>query len=1029
MNEQATHILLVEDEKAHVELVCRAFEAQRGRFHLSVAGSLAEARARLAEALPHLIIADLRLPDGLGTGLLPADGEERTVPLVVMTAQGDEAAAVEAMKAGALDYLVKSEEVLADMPRIAERALREWRYITERQVAEQALRRFSQENAVMAEIGRIVNSSLDIEEVYERIGSQVGKLVHFDRLTINIINRENGTAASTFVTGIDIPELPTGRVFPLVGSSSGLAVSTKATQLILPQHEQELAELFPPMVTAYRAGIKSFMLVPLISQGEVVAVMRLQSKEANAYSEDDVRVAELVGAQVAGAIANAQLFAERMQAEAAERRRSQELAGLYEISRIFSAMGDFEAKATDALEKLVVLASADWVTLRLPKEGEPGLRLVAASGPAVAEYAPIPVFTKAMTMSMAAFAEGRIIVIDDYASQPAASQILVDLGMQSMVILPVKTGDRTMGVVTVISKDKNHFSPELVELLTAVGEGLGVLLENSMLHEESETAHRAQRRMAEVNSAMAEISRIISSSLDIDEVYEAFAAELAKLVTFKWASVNLVDLDEQTLTATYVSGEPVARRRHGETFPLAGTFTGAVINEPAGLVVDFSHGEDHTRFPGLDPFLEAGYCSFMGVRLIHHDRVMGVLILAAASPGAYGDRDLEIAARAARQIAGAIANASLYVRQREADEEIRDLAKFPSEDPNPVIRMSDDGIIMYVNDAATKILENRGLKDGESTLVVWQELVKEALASGTAKEVEIEYGPRIISYSLVPVPDAGYANIYGRDITAAKEVERMKDEFISTVSHELRTPLTSIKGAAEILLNYQDEDPAVQAEFLNIIDNESDRLTRLINDVLDLARMESGQMQFHTSEVDLPGIIETAVDSTHSLTVKKDLTIEIALDEDLPTVASDPDRLVQVLTNLLSNAIKFTPRGGLIRVRSRLLPIPGADTGIKMVEVSVSDNGVGIPDSEFEKIFKRFQQVSTTLSDRPQGTGLGLPISKEIVEHLGGAIWVESEPGKGSTFFFTIPLEQSPEQSPEPAAGEPGKQDNTALPA
>ena len=315
MNEQVTHILLVEDEKAHVELVCRAFEAHRGRFHLSVAGSLAEARACLAEAPPHLIIADLRLPDGLGTGLLPAEGAERTVPLVVMTAQGDETAAVEAMKAGALDYLVKSEEVLADMPRIAERALREWRYITGRQVAEQALRRFSEENAVMAEIGRIVNSSLDIEEVYQRIGSQVGKLVHFDRLTVNIIDRENETAANTYVTGIDIPELPTGRTFPLSESSSGLAARTKKTRLIQSIREEELAELFPSVVTLYRAGLKSFMLVPLISQGEVVAVMSLQSFEVDAYSEDDVRVAELIGAQIAGAIANAQLYARQKDAE------------------------------------------------------------------------------------------------------------------------------------------------------------------------------------------------------------------------------------------------------------------------------------------------------------------------------------------------------------------------------------------------------------------------------------------------------------------------------------------------------------------------------------------------------------------------------------------------------------------------------------------------------------------------------------------------------------------------------------------
>jgi len=248
-------------------------------------------------------------------------------------------------------------------------------------------------------------------------------------------------------------------------------------------------------------------------------------------------------------------------------------------------------------------------------------------------------------------------------------------------------------------------------------------------------------------------------------------------------------------------------------------------------------------------------------------------------------------------------------------------------------------------------------------------------------------------------------------------LDKMKDEFMSTVSHELRTPLTSIKGAAEFLLNYQDEDPSVQAEFLTIIDNESDRLTRLINDVLDLARMESGSMQWRMSDVDLNSVIETAIDSTHALTVLKGLTVEIIPSEDVPTVNADPDRLVQVLTNLLSNSIKFTPSGGLIQVQARLLPVPDPETRTEMVEIRVSDNGVGIPADEFGKIFNRFQQVRTSLSDRPQGTGLGLPISKEIVEYLGGAIWVESELGKGSTFFFTVPVEQSPIQPDDESAG------------
>ena len=235
-------------------------------------------------------------------------------------------------------------------------------------------------------------------------------------------------------------------------------------------------------------------------------------------------------------------------------------------------------------------------------------------------------------------------------------------------------------------------------------------------------------------------------------------------------------------------------------------------------------------------------------------------------------------------------------------------------------------------------------------------------------------------------------------------LDAMKDEFISTVSHELRTPLTSIKGAAEILLNYRDVDSATEMEFLGIINSESDRLTRLVNDVLDLAQMESGEIEWHISTVELPSIIETAVDGTHAITVQKNVTVEIGAGEGLPAVNSDPDKLVQVVTNLLSNAIKFTPSGGLIHVESRLAPQTGPGNGVRMAEVSVTDNGVGISEIEFESIFNRFQQADPSLSDRPQGTGLGLAICKEIVQHLGGEIWVESELGKGSTFFFTVPV-------------------------
>lgn len=237
-----------------------------------------------------------------------------------------------------------------------------------------------------------------------------------------------------------------------------------------------------------------------------------------------------------------------------------------------------------------------------------------------------------------------------------------------------------------------------------------------------------------------------------------------------------------------------------------------------------------------------------------------------------------------------------------------------------------------------------------------------------------------------------------------QQLDRMKNDFISTISHELRTPLTSIKGSAELLLSYEDEDRETQIEFLRIINRESDRLTRLIDDVLDLSRMESREMRWAWEELELTEVVDAAVDGTQALLIQKGLSIIVDLDPNLPRLWNDRDRLDQVVTNLLSNSIKFTPQGGKVWITAKNLAADESDGFGEKVEVCISDNGVGIQVSEYESIFQKFKQVGDTLLDKPKGTGLGLPICREIVGYFGGKIWVESTPGEGSSFYFTVPV-------------------------
>jgi signal transduction histidine kinase len=239
-----------------------------------------------------------------------------------------------------------------------------------------------------------------------------------------------------------------------------------------------------------------------------------------------------------------------------------------------------------------------------------------------------------------------------------------------------------------------------------------------------------------------------------------------------------------------------------------------------------------------------------------------------------------------------------------------------------------------------------------------------------------------------------------------KELDRLKDDFISTVTHELRTPLTSIRAFSEILTDNPELDGARQGQFLTIILKESERLTRLINQVLDLSKIESGKMVWVLSEIDLTEVIKEALTATGQLFQERNIQVELDLPERMPFIIADRDRIMQVLLNLLSNAMKFcNSQAGWVGVR---LHIKTGWVQACWVQVDVSDNGPGIEPKDQELIFEKFRQGGNTLTEKPHGTGLGLPICRHIISHFGGKLWVKSEPGHGATFSFTLPLQPQP---------------------
>ena len=249
---------------------------------------------------------------------------------------------------------------------------------------------------------------------------------------------------------------------------------------------------------------------------------------------------------------------------------------------------------------------------------------------------------------------------------------------------------------------------------------------------------------------------------------------------------------------------------------------------------------------------------------------------------------------------------------------------------------------------------------------------------------------------------------------AAEKANDAKSAFLSTVSHELRTPLTSVLGFAKIIRKRLDEKifPVVDksdkktektisqiSENLQVVISEGERLTHLINDVLDLAKIEAGKMEWNQENVSMPEVAERAIAATTSLFDQKALKLVKQIDSDIPEITGDKDKLIQVIINLISNSVKFTDNGSITcRVYQEK----------EELIVSITDTGIGIAPGDYGAVFEQFKQVGgDTLTDKPKGTGLGLPICKEIVEHHGGRIWVESEVGKGSTFSFALPVNKT----------------------
>jgi two-component system phosphate regulon sensor histidine kinase PhoR len=268
--------------------------------------------------------------------------------------------------------------------------------------------------------------------------------------------------------------------------------------------------------------------------------------------------------------------------------------------------------------------------------------------------------------------------------------------------------------------------------------------------------------------------------------------------------------------------------------------------------------------------------------------------------------------------------------------------------------------------------------------------------SGEVQEESVEMPGRQRFLQLVVLPDrqTGGSLLVVQDLTRIRRLETVRRDFISNISHDLRTPLASLKALTETLRDGALQDPKAARRFLGRIEIEVDALTQMAGEVLELSRIESGQVPLQLKPVPATSLLISAADRMRAQAERAGLTLNLGPDQELIEVLADPPRLEQVLVNLIHNAVKFTHPGGVVLLAAR------AETGF--VCFSVSDNGAGIPTDDLERIFERFYKADRARSGG--GTGLGLSIARHLVEAHGGKIWAESREGQGSTFYFTIPI-------------------------
>ena len=888
-------------------------------------------------------------------------------------------------------------------------------------------------------VAETISSQLEIDELLNVVLQELKKVVNYD--SANVQRLEDNQLVIIGGQGWVDSQKVVGLTFSITGNNPNRKVIESQEPVIVKDVRNEFPATFSGTV---HKPIRSWLGVPLTYGTNVLGLMAVDSHQVDFFTKEDAEVVLAFGNQVAVALQNSRLFDEA-------RQQVRQLAALTEVAQSINRALDLDEVLNQVLDAVFDLVGVNKGSIWLIDAQSHSLK--------VANTKNIPkIMLEALNESQIP------VEIEPFATVIKSGQVSVIQGggidqrdrlagyevpfPDDVTYVPLKTEKGVFGILAI---EAVIHQKSMLALVTTLADLAAIAIDNARLvHRLNLLTEQLELRVRERTKQLAEtlqdlteerdrfemlyqITREVSVSLDLDRVLTEALNLINRAIGISHGSILLLDHGSGELMYRAALGldKPLPRGGQKTKYRLGYGLAGTVmeLREPR-IVPDLSKEPDWIS--DTEP---ADRRSAIAVPLATGEGLMGALMLFHPDPDYFTEDHLKLVSAAGAQIANAINNAELYRLITDQAERLGITARIQATEAaknEAILKDIADGVlvldarhnIILLNPKAAEILDvdsnlvkNRPIDQilGQSespvelelTQLFYDNLLKTLtrLEKGeAAAEFRVEVGHKAIVVTLTSVA-LGAQETLGvvaviRDISREAEIERLKNEFISTVSHELRTPLTSIKGYADLLAsgNAQvGELNAIQQRFVKVIQSNANRLTELVNDILEISRIETGRIKLQLESVDVIQLIREVAISFEGQMVQKVMALSLHLPDQLPAVRTDKARLIQILVNLIGNAWQYTPEGGEIRISAHLVKD-------KFVQIDVEDTGIGIPEEDIDHIFDRFFRSERHEVQLVDGTGLGLAITRSFIEMLGGEIWVRSEVDVGTTFSFTMPL-------------------------